>query len=70
MAKKVIERIFKVFNIIANTMIGLVAFTNACTYGTNGYMYSDTILRIIWIIAMTVVVNFVDGFIRKMIRDF
>lgn len=70
MAKKIIERIFKVINILANLMMGLVAFTNACNYGTQGYMYSDTYQRIIWVVAMLIVVNGADFLIRKIIREF
>lgn len=69
-AKKIIERVFKFLNILANLMMGLVAFTNACNYGTQGYMYSDTYQRIIWIVVMAAVVNIADYFIRKVIRDF
>ena len=70
MAKKVIERIFKVINILVNIVIGLIAISCACNYGTNGYLYSDTIQRIPWIIWMFVVFNGADYFIRKVIREF
>lgn len=69
-AKKIIERVFKVINILVNFMICGIGFIGACEYGTNGYMYSDTILRMVWIIGMFVMVNAGDYLIRKIIRDF
>lgn len=70
MFKKVIERIFKVINILVNMVIGMIAIANVCNYGTDGYMYSDTIQRIPWIIWMCVIVNVADYMIRKHIKEF
>ena len=70
MAKKVIERIFKVINILVNIVFALIAIACACNYGIDGYMYSDTINRIPWILWMFVVFNGADYFIRKVIRNF
>lgn len=70
MAKKIIERIFKTLNIVINILFGMLAVGNAIGYGTDGYMYSDSWIRIIWIIAMLIVVNVADGFIRKVIKEF
>ena len=69
-AKKIIERIFKVINIIMNLMFSWIAFGGACYYGTTGYLYTDTIQRIPWIIVMIIVTNVCDYFIRKTIKDF
>ena len=70
MIKKIITRIIKVINILINGLIGLVAFGNVCQYGTNGYLYSDTWQRMIWIITMTLVINIVDSIIIKKIEKF
>ena len=69
-AKKIIERILKVINILMNMLMTLIAFESYCHYGTNGYMMSDDIYRIVWIVAMLVTVNIGDYLIRKTIREF
>lgn len=69
-AKKVIERIIKVINIILNAFMVFVAIVQFGHYGTSGYMYTDDINRIAWIIWMFVIVNGGDHFIRKHIREF
>ena len=69
-AKKIIERVFKVMNILVNMVIGFIAIVSVINYGTSGYLYSDTIQRIPWIIGMFVVANGADYFIRKIIREF
>ena len=69
-AKKIIERVLKVMNILINLVMTYIAFACYCNYGTSGYMVSDDIYRIIWIVVMFVMVNAGDYCIRKMIRDF
>lgn len=69
-AKKIIERIFKVLNILVNLVIGMIAVGCVCNYGTDGWLYSDTIQRIPWIIGMFIVANGADYIIRKTIREF
>lgn len=70
MIKKIIERIFKVINIIINSAMGFVCVTAFMHYGTNGYMYSDDILRLTWIVVMALMVNILDVNIRNKIKDF
>ena len=70
MMKRIIEKIFKTLNIIVNVLFGMLALANALHYGVDGYMYSDSWLRIIWIVVMLFVVNTADVLIRKVIRDF
>ena len=69
-AKKIIERIFKVINILLNMFMAFVAIVQFGHYGTSGYMYGDDINRVAWIVWMFVIVNGCDYFARKVIRDF
>lgn len=70
MAKKIIERILKVINIIVNLAMVYIAFASYCNYGTSGYMMTDDIYRIVWIVTMMATINVGDSWIRKMIREF
>lgn len=69
-AKKVIERIMKIINILLNVFMVFIAIVSFGHYGTSGYMYSDDIQRITWMVWMFVIVNGGDYFIRKVIREF
>ncbi len=69
-AKMIIERVIKVINIMINLGIGFVCTISAFAYGTNAYMYSDTLNRIPWLLWMFVIINILDHLIRKMIREF
>ena len=68
--KNIITRIIKLVNILINILIGFIGLGNLCRFGTDATMYSDDILRIIWIIAMAVVINTVDHLIIKKVKDF
>ena len=68
--KKIIERILKVINIVINLAMTYIAFASYCHYGTSGYMYTDDVYRIVWMITMIAVVNFGDYCIRKVIKEF
>ena len=70
MAKKVIERIVKVVNILINMVMTFVSVASFMHYGTSGYMYSDDIYRLPWVIGMFIIVNAADYIIRKRIREF
>ena len=70
MAKKIIERIVKVINILVNLVMAIVSGASFMHYGTSGYMYSDDINRLPWIIGMFVIINAADYIIRKRIREF
>ena len=69
-AKKIIERIIKIINILLNVFMVFIAVLAFGHYGTNGYMYSDDINRITWMVWMFAIVNGGDHFIRKIIREF
>ena len=69
-AKKIIERIIKLVNILLNMFMVFVAIVSEGHSGISGYMYSDDIYRIAWIVSMFTVVNIGDYLIRKVIREF
>ena len=68
--KKVIGRILKFINIIVNLAMGFIGIAAFMHYGTSGYMYSDDILRLPWMIAMMVFVNVVDYLLQQKIKEF
>ena len=68
--KNIIERIIKVINILLNLGMMYISFASYCHYSTGGYMYSDDILRIVWMFAMMTLINVGDYIIRKTIREF
>lgn len=69
-AKKIIERIIKVVNVMLNVFMVFIAIVSFGHFGTNGYMYSDDIYRAIWMVLMFGIINMADQIIRKIIRDF
>ena len=69
-AKKIIERVIKFVNILLNMFMVFVAIASYGHYGTSGYMYSDDIYRIVWIVSMFAVVNAGDYLIKKAIKEF
>ena len=68
--KKIIERVLKVVNIIVNTFFGIMAIMNGGSYITNGYVYSDELVRVFSIVIMIALVNLIHAWIQKAIRDF
>ena len=70
MIKKIIERIFKVVNIMVNILIGFIAIGQLCNYGIDGYMFTDSIYRLVWIVVMFIIINICDILIRRRIREF
>lgn len=70
MAKKVIERILKVINILVNLWMGLISLEVFTVLATDQYYSNDDIERVPWIIMTFVFVNTVDYIIRKHIKNF
>lgn len=71
MAKKVMERIVKVINIIINVVMGTGAIMNFMNYAAiDAYVRTDDLSRLPIVLWMFVIVNAADYFIRKAIREF
>ena len=71
MAKKVIERIFKVLNIIINIVMASGAIMNFMNYAAiDAYVRSDDMGRLPIVLWMFIIVNVGDWLIRKVIREF
>lgn len=68
--KKIIEKIFKVINIIANLVMMLLGLLNYVNYISGGYIYSDDITRVILLAGMCAIVNVTNYLIRKAIKEF
>lgn len=69
--KKIIERIFKVINIILNAVMGVGCIVNFMHYASIGaYVYSDDINRLPLVLWSFVIINIADHLIRKVIREF
>lgn len=68
--KKIIEKIFKVINIIANLVMMLLGLLNYIHYISGGYIYSDDMTRVILLAGMCAIVNVTNYLIRKAIKDF
>lgn len=69
--KKILERIFKVINIILNTVMGVGFAINFMQYASIGaYVYSDDVNRLPLVLWSFVLINVADHLIRKVIREF
>ena len=70
-AKKIVEKIFKVLNIIINIIMGIGSMMNFMHYATiDAYVRGDDEARLLMMLFMFILVNGADYFIRKRIREF
>ena len=68
--KKIIRKIIDVVNIIANLFFGVMAVANGVSYATNGYVYSDELVRVFAFLIMVILMNGIHFWIRKQINEF